>query len=123
MSNTLKEHDLDSWLDEFPHSPQEAGAWTWQICSTRNLAQDQKLFKTDEGTYYGTRKNTDEDAQSDAGRKILKVPVTAILDAVDQGWRRQFPSAWHVVEGRHGRGLSFAAGSESFEAAGDGESQ
>lgn len=119
MSNTVKEHGLVFSLDELLDSPQGTDTWTWQPCLTLDVAQDQKAFIIIEGgrvkTYSG-RKGTDEDAQSDAGRKILKVPVTAILDAVDQAWRRQFPSAWHVVEGRHGRGVSFDTEPQSFEA-------
>ena len=129
--NTLKdkhkEHGLGSSLGGLFDSPQEEDSWTKQTLWVKNLVQDQKLFRIKKGdtdeTYYGRRTGTDEDAQSDVGRKILKVPVTAILDAVDQAWRRQFPSAWHVVEGRHGRGLSFAAGFESFEAAGDDQTE
>ncbi len=122
MPKTLKEHTLDSSLDQLLGFPQETDAWTWRRCLTLDVAEDQKAFMIIERgrvkTYSGL-KGTDEDAQSDAGRKILKVPVTVIRDAVDQARRGQPPSPWHVVEGKYGRGLSTDAGPQSCEAARD----
>ncbi len=70
MPNTVKEHDLDSLLEELVASQQGKDPWTRRVCWTKDLAQDQKAFGIREDRsvriYYGVRKGTDEDAQSES---------------------------------------------------------
>ncbi len=120
MPNTLKEHGLDSLLDELFDSPQKTDAWNRQLCLTLDVAQDQKAFMIIEGgrvkTYSG-RKGTDEDAQSDAGRKIRKVPIKADWDAVHQALRNELARVRERAEEDLRTELSLGAETQSCEAA------
>jgi hypothetical protein len=122
MPNTTKERGLDSSLGELLDSPQKTDAWKRQLCWTKDLAQDQKLFKVNNGdtdeTYYGRRLGTNEDAQSDAGREIRQVADKADWDAVLQAWR-SLKSAWATAEECQGKDASFDAEPQSCEGARD----
>ena len=121
MSSTLKERDVDPSLDELLDSPQKTNDWTAQLCLTLDLAQDQKAIKIIEGgrfkTYSGRHTGTDEDAQSDAGREILKGLGAAVLEAVHQAWVSQrVASGWNIAEENLGTNPSFDAEPPSCEA-------
>ncbi len=122
MPNPVKEHGLDSSLGELFDSPQETNLWTRQTCWTKDLAQDQKAFRINKGriveTYYGLRKGTDEDAQSDAGREIPQMLDKASWDAF-QALCRRHASVWGIAEASLETGPFPDAEPQSCEAARD----
>ncbi len=121
MPNTLKEHGLGFPRGKLFDSVQETDAWDRQLCWTKDVAQDQKVFEIiEEGrvrTYGGLLRDTDEDAQSDAGSKIRRGQhYDAALRDVLQACLSQFASARGIRKESPGTEPSFVEEPQPCEA-------
>lgn len=120
MSNTLKDARLDSSWDALFDSQQEKG-WDWQHCLTKPLAQDQRIFKLMEAgqmvTYSALRRDTAEDAQSNAGPKLPNAQSTALSNVLRQAWRSKIASVLKTIEESLETESTLVAEPQSCEAA------
>lgn len=103
MSNTLREHGADSLRRELlGHSP-EKNTWTLQYCLTQYLAQDLRAFRIINEhaieTYSGLLAGTNKDAQSDAGREMLRASTSLPWDLVLEALHSHKANAWGFAQG------------------------